>query len=139
MHGDRLLRLARLLREDAANPKGVKFDMGTWGKAGVLRTPGVSCGTAACAMGLAALSGEFAAEGLKAKIEGFWRPHVFPTMPGFARSGYWAAMDLFDIGYNDAAFLFSPDGWNDRRAVAEVAVSERIEKYVATNLAPASE
>lgn len=63
----RLLRLAKLLREDARTKKGVMFDMGTWGD---FKTPQptMSCDTRACAFGLAAISGKFKREGLGFKV-----------------------------------------------------------------------
>ena len=56
MNKKRLLKLADLLEADAKNKKGIKFDY--WATANLAdpKEP-ISCGTSACAMGLAALSG----------------------------------------------------------------------------------
>ena len=44
MNKKRLLKLADLLEADANNPKGIKFDMGTWGD-GKGEVADVSCRT----------------------------------------------------------------------------------------------
>lgn len=67
MQIERLKLLAQKLREDAANPNGIKFEIGVW-YGDVDGAKPVSCGTTACAMGLAALSPEFQAMGLKPQI-----------------------------------------------------------------------
>lgn len=69
----RALKLADLLEKDAKNKKGIRFDLSTVFTATALEegkdipsdyVPEVSCGTTACAMGLAAISGEFKRAGL---------------------------------------------------------------------------
>ena len=65
MNKRRLLKLADLLEADAENKTGVQFDLKGWGHSHDDDTPvAVSCGTTACAMGLAVLSGAFADAGL---------------------------------------------------------------------------
>jgi len=74
-HKVRLMKLHDLLieqaeHEEARDAARMRFDMGTWGEVGLRsREKGQhlsvhNCGTAACALGLAALSGEFSELGL---------------------------------------------------------------------------
>src|SRR5258706_528932 len=104
MNKRRLLKLADLLEADAKNKNGIKFDMADWGLVADPENP-LSCGTDACAMGLAALSGAFRRAGLTAstpaggRISFFWRGHE--------SDGISAATKLFDIDRNDATDLFA--------------------------------
>ncbi len=89
MRTDLLLRFADLLEADANNPEGVKFDLGAWAQDSrldlnkmspdeveqllyptTIETVPVNCGTAACALGLAAISGAFKDEIIPVKGEG---------------------------------------------------------------------
>jgi hypothetical protein len=102
MNKRRLLKLADLLEKDAKNKKGIKFDMQVWG---VIDNPDkpMSCGTSACAMGLAALSGAFKSAGLGYEIGddgGLWI-----TIHGY-HSPIGAAMWIFNIKDRAAAYLF---------------------------------
>jgi len=74
MNKRRLLKLADLLEADAKNKKGVKFDLGTWGNLneGTPEEEVISCGTTACAAGLAAMSGAFKKEGLGYRLVPYW-------------------------------------------------------------------
>src|SRR5580704_5650057 len=63
MNKRRLLKLADLLEADAKNKKGIQFDYHHWGSVGNREEP-LSCGTSACALGLAAISGAFTRAGL---------------------------------------------------------------------------
>jgi hypothetical protein len=135
MHADRLLKLAGLLEADAANPKGLKFDLGTWGETPSPKDEiGISCGTIACAMGLAVLSGEFEKYGLfnGAVSSKHW---ILPKMDETGDTGFWAAAELFDIGYADAEHLFKhgayPDNCPTTGAEGERAVATRIREFVA--------
>src|SRR4029077_7380763 len=132
MNADRLMRLVALLRRDAANPKGVQFDMSTWGETkawGEKRAP-ASCGTAACAFGLAAISGEFAAEGLTYVKMGFWGGRIFVKYA--MMEGFDAAAAFFGISGSDANYLFGDGTYNlTAGAAAEVEVANEIERYVA--------
>lgn len=131
MNKDRLLRLVALLRQNAANPKGVKFDMGTWGKTnawGHERAP-ASCGTAACAFGLAAISGEFKADGLSYQKHGFWGGRIAVVYDW--AEGFEAAAKFFDISCDDAHYLFDARTYvNTTGADAEIEVANKIERYV---------
>ena len=125
MHKKRLLKLADLLEADAKNKKGIKFDMGTWG---VTEYGNLSCGTQACAMGLAALSGAFKRQGLRAEIYfGDVTVH-FGEYEGFA-----AASELFGISGGDACWLFSSSYYDGAMigAKAECIVAKRIRAFVA--------
>lgn len=93
MNKRRLLKLADLLEEDAANAKGVKFDLrvvachakkhkeaptspyddGRYFRPG--ERPTLDCGTAAGAVGLAVLSGAFKRQGFTYQID---PDHAYP-------------------------------------------------------------
>jgi hypothetical protein len=140
MNKRRLLKLADLLEADAANKKGVKFDLNDWAKPadgrrffeGDERVP-VSCNTSACAMGLAAISGAFKRSGLKYELqENVWTGgfSLVPTFNG--KSGFDAAEALFEISSLTAEYLFDSDYYaKSRGAHAELAVAARIRKLVA--------
>jgi hypothetical protein len=128
MHKRRLLKLADLLEADAKNKKGVKFDMGNWGWTDDAKNP-LSCGTSACAMGLAALSGKFKRAGLTYKFHG---PALHFCWNGRDIDGIEAAEQLFEIDSSDAWDFFLPkEGEPDEGAKAERALAKRIRKFVA--------
>jgi hypothetical protein len=124
MNKRRLLKLAELLEADAKNPAGIKFDMGEWGWISDPENP-VSCGTTACAMGLAALSGAFKRTGLKYEMPGYFRMEI--TMPG-ARDGIASAMKLFEISRAEAEYLFADQAGIGRRG--ELKEARCIRKFV---------
>lgn len=70
IHTARLLKLALILtlHQEPTKKRGTEFDMGVWGYHDGRHKPGVKdnfCGTAACALGHAAMDKEFRADGLK--------------------------------------------------------------------------
>lgn len=154
MRTDRLLRLADLLEADANNPTGVKFDLGHWAtsaehaealdaqeatfdviqkkrfKEGIKEIP-VNCNTAACAMGLAAISGAFKDEGLSWTLFQCRNGtgELLPTLGTLA--GFAAAARLFDIDSNTTFNLFDPSYYDVIRGKkAELAVADRIRSLV---------
>lgn len=133
MNRRRLLKLADLLEADAKNKKGVKFDIGTWGRSEDGEAPvSVSCGTVACAMGLAVVSGAFKRAGLTNLLDDENPARICPAHKG--ESGFGAAVSLFDIQYKDAAFLFDGDYYPPSKstgAVGERFVAKRIRDFVA--------
>jgi hypothetical protein len=141
MNKQRLLKLADLLKADAKNKKGLKFDLSTVGESsdwldGEEFRPGVDCGTTACAMGLAAVSGAFKRAGLSYRVDD---DQINTTMNG-RRVGYdRAAMRLFGISLGEADFLFTPSyyfGQEIRGAVGERLVARRIRDFVAGKVKP---
>lgn len=155
MRADLLTRQAALLRRDAANPTGVKFDLSSWAEPAVdseLRNKAstyrsfwkgdvevvpVSCSTKACAFGLAAISGEFKAEGLTYHIN--YRGDLIPriiTLDGIIHSGFTAAEVLFGIEGDDAEYLFDPDCYEETPvgASGEIEVAQRIEHFIVGNI-----
>lgn len=133
MNKKRLLKLADLLEADAKNKNGIMFDMGTFGWVEDEKKP-VSCGTQACAMGLAGLSGAFKRAGLAAQIHengsvGFrWNGRK-------VLSGFTAAERLFEIGSYEANDLFGSESVQingGQGAAAELAVAKRIRQFVKT-------
>jgi hypothetical protein len=138
----RLLTLAKLLEKDAKNKKGLKFDMGTWGVVDtdddgkLLGKPGLNCHTTACAMGLAALSGKFARQGLRYEVD---YGDINMWMKGselYQGDGIVAAKRLFSIDNDAAMWLFGgstscDDAHRLKGREAELKVAKRIRNYVA--------
>lgn len=135
MNTERLLLLATKLRENAANPVGAKFDIRDWYGSFDKNKP-ISCGTTACAMGLAALLPEFQAMGLKYETVENTNNEIVPIAVSFAgHEGLSAAESLFDISYSLADSLFTPRDYPSgkrRGAEGELEVAERLE-YLAAN------
>lgn len=134
----KLLKLAKLLEDDARRKKGIKFDLGFWGIVEDKSNP-LSCNTTACAMGLAALSGKF--KGLEARVS--------PLAGGMEvvydkrAFGFEAAAQLFNIPYEVAVWLFGVEYYDIEQgetidnytvtegAIGEKMVAKRIRDYVA--------
>jgi hypothetical protein len=140
----RLLKLADMLEEDAKNRKGLKFDMSDWGS-GEDKTKPISCGTTACAMGLAGLSGAFKRAGLKTVLLGddkaFWIDINFDGPAGSTNGAYGSAQLLFNITSKEADFLFIPEFYPFDKltgAKGERYVAERIRDFVAGKVGPYS-
>lgn len=114
---ERLAFLAKKLREPL--PEDLTFDIGAWRKER-------SCGTAACAVGYAALLPELAADGLVVPPNGY---------PRFRRhSGYDAASKFFGIPYGAALSFFNPDYY--KGSIGRVTpdhVADRIDQWLAQN------
>lgn len=160
MNKERLLRLADLLEADAANPNGVKFDLRgwaipskhleAWDSLWAFREKNpdhlrffepaaevqVSCGTAACAMGLAVISGAFLNEGLSYEIDlsdGQLSP-VFTDERGLRHASWAAAIEFFDLKDSDGDYdwgaanhLFDATEYEPSHgAEAELEVARRI-------------
>jgi hypothetical protein len=144
MNKKRLLKLADLLEADAKNKKGIKFNMGTWGD--IYETDNLmSCGTKACAMGLAALSGAFKRAGLGYNLTRYPDLEYCPAQLNitFSRNGYThhggivSAMHLFDLTDQQAEALFTPNdlfGGTYTGAEAERHLAKLIRKFVAGKL-----
>ena len=142
MNKKRLLKLADLLEADANNPNGLKFDMGTWGESSG-ETAEISCGTRACAMGLAALSGAFKRQGLHYEITG--DPYSTATFIDINfkdevySDGMESAEKLFGITDQESEFLFDDNSYPQRYKTgkrAELYVAKRIRDFVAGKVGP---
>jgi hypothetical protein len=136
MNKRRLLKLADLLEADAKNKKGIKFDLATWGAAKEGQEVSHSCGTAACAMGLAVISGAFKRDGLYNGSSDL--NSVCPAVG--SKDGYGAAMLLFNLEWEEATFLFWGSSYPRRKrkgAVAELYVAKRIRDFVAGKVSAA--
>lgn len=99
----RLGKLSALLRKDAKRKNGVRFDIHDFGTISNHKKP-LSCGTTACALGLAALSEEFKHQGLGYEISG---TNIRILYKGDDLSEYYTASKVFDISEGLATFLFS--------------------------------
>jgi len=130
---EKLLLLATKLEADAANPKGMKFDLANWFDAESIMKlekdmvrPTPDCGTTGCAIGLAMITPEFLEEGFAAGMRRY---------PDYNGDTGWEALEsYFGVEYNDAIRLFMDDQYpKDLRkgAEAERAVAQRIREYVA--------
>lgn len=131
----RMLTLATLLEADAKNKYGLKFDLGTWGDGVDRNHMGLDCGTRACAMGLAALSGKFKRAGLRYKIRDnsdfFGDSTNLVVMLG-NRRGFSAAQKLFDLSEDEAEWLFSKNYYTlEQGKGAERAVAKRLRRFAA--------
>lgn len=136
----RLLKLADMLMADARKKKGIKFDLGVIAKPSSNTqplsqdyVPPLSCGTTACAMGLAAISGEFKRAGLS-YIVNIWENDISTTLNGVKTDYTDAAIRVFDITRDAANYLFSPWWYSGhtRGAKGERAVAQRIRQFVKT-------
>lgn len=146
----RLLKLAELLEKDARNKKGVKFDLETWAapsgsrpweRSWDRREPEieVGCGTSACAVGLACISGAFKRAGLtfgykKSFGGGF---HLVPKFNGSRE--FRAVERFFEVGAPEAKFLFAADEYPENKltgAIGERYVAKRIRDFVAGKVSP---
>ncbi len=161
MRADLLRRLSALLRKDAADPKGVQFDLGFWAAPSVSELPSrcfatdditkvkLDCGTTACAMGLAALSGEFSEEGLTCMFQASTADGMgyalFPQMLSTGAANFDAAAQLFELTFQAAQYLFDPEEYGHRSgyrnpdfpgeyvprgAVGELFGADRIDAFI---------
>jgi hypothetical protein len=134
MNKRRLLKLADLLEADAKNKNSIKFDLHDWGNARDDKELALNCGTTACAMGLAVLSGAFKRAGL---TNGGSKYFILPEHGDHL--GFDAAASLFDIRLNEAEFLFAQGKYASiyqKGAVGERAVAKRIRQFVAGKAHP---
>lgn len=134
MKKSRLLRLAKLLEDDAVKPDGIKFDL----RIMVSRPPDlptgapipVNCGAAACAIGLWGLSGKF--RGVTYDLWDGW-----PRYKGL--SGRDAADAYFELTERQSQWLFLSDKYPQKKitgAVGEMTVAKRIRDFVAGKANP---
>lgn len=137
MNKRRLLKLADLLEADAKNKKGIKFDLETWGYANNDDDAPVShsCGTTACAVGLAVVSGAFKRSGLKNYFEG-----GSSICPEFEGKNEWPAVRaFFGLSFGEDEFLFSDHRYPVGKtigAIGERYVAKRIRDFVAGKVSP---
>jgi hypothetical protein len=132
---DRLERMVALLDRHIAEPK-INFNLASWvtsvskrgGITNLFRK--VECHTAACAVGLALVSGEFKEEGLKMGYETIdGTSGISPLYEG--ETSYTAVAKLFGISRDQAIQFFSPNSYYDFRGKeAALAVRNRICKFV---------
>lgn len=141
MNKRRLLKLADLLEADASNRGGIKFDLSTVGEATDWEPdykPTLDCGTTACAMGLAAISGAFKRRGLSYILN---EQTIKLTINGRPASYLEAAQRLFGISVDAAHFRFTPGHHYDyadvSKARGERRVAKRIRDFVAGKVGPA--
>lgn len=145
----RLLKLADMLEADAKNKKGIKFNLNTVAEPSDRQKsaketsfdPTVSCGTTACAMGLAAISGAFKRAGLSYDVDSWeryfdnkWVHTIQTTIDGQIVDYDDAAVAIFGITLEEANFLFTPRCYGrlpKTGAKGERIVAKRIRDFVA--------
>lgn len=146
MHRDRLERLAILL-ENYRESSGPRFDLGSWGtselrRGGFLWLRKHTCNTAACAVGLACISGVFRSDGL---LHAYDDLGLYPIFDG--ASEWDAVRDFFDLTIRQGFRLFDKDeyrvwyGEEGARAVARrirsmIAPRKRASKKPKTDISP---
>lgn len=141
----RLLKLAAMLQADAKNKTGMRFDIGTvgevsdWkGKFSKDNPPKLDCGTTACAMGLAGISGAFKKAGLGYKIsEG--GSNIYNTFNDRLIDFDQAAVKVFGVSKEQATYMFSPNyyPYNKRTGVlGEREAVRRIKRVAAGKKIP---
>lgn len=147
MNIERLTRLRDLLRADAANPKGVKFDLNAWvaqdrnggarlsyeikdGKPVV--APTMSCDTFACALGLACLDPSFQAEGLRFTLEDSESTDSRMTPWFNGETHFEAGAEFFGITDADSTYLFDPECYETtpQEAKGELFVAQRVDDLI---------
>jgi hypothetical protein len=101
-----------------------KFDLDSWTQDDC--ATGVSCDTAACAVGWACSIPEFRAYGFV--LNG--NPNAEPFFDG--ELGWEAVIKFFDIHRSAAEFLFYSGKYDDEPSITNVAT--RIRNFVATNV-----
>lgn len=130
----RIIKLAELLEKDARKKKGISYNQTTFGRIGDPDNV-LSCGTQACALGLAALSGAFKRAGLGYKIiPNNYGIHygINFTWKSKAAEPITAAMKTFGITHEEAQILFGGSSGSAVHvgAVAERSVAKRLRNFV---------
>lgn len=137
---DRLNKLADLLDADAANKKGIRFNLGLLAFVDKKDDP-LSCGTQACAIGLAALSGKFNRAGMRVIMDSH-SPTNSITI-GYTKTGgdkdirwEWeaAAKGVFGLTLGEVQWLFTEGAYaytGRMGASAERAVAARLRRMAA--------
>jgi hypothetical protein len=121
MNVERLIVLADAL--DAWQPsfRANEFDLGCWH---VER----SCGTAVCAVGLAATLPELRAAGFK-----LYRGRIFNvSYPSYLGIRGWPAVErFFDVSEDTATYLFGPESYDESERSNPRVVARRLRELVA--------
>ena len=127
MNVDRLERLAKLL-DQQTDACPVKFDLSGWGEAKKVEEN--ICGTQACAVGLACLSGEFDSDGLFFERGTFQNPsEIYPIFNG--QSSWGAVNSFFGLTHAQSMHLFDMCSYdNTRGASAAHEVAGRIRTMI---------
>ena len=147
MNKRKLLKLAAMLEADAKNKKGIKFDLEIVASASITnfsvttaefpdgKQPTLDCETAACAIGLACLSGKF--KGLSYSITklGFFNVVVNGHTASFESS-----YKIFDLTVSEGEWLFVPWSYDKspKGAKGERLVAKRIRDFVSGKANPPS-
>ena len=145
MHIDRLEHLENLLRANAVNPVGMRFNLDGWigdstlGFGAIMEhpdnwVPTVSCSTVGCAIGLASMDPKFNEWGLPIMNNRARRPQIMNPVSGEVFFDEWQGIALlFDIATHQAEYLFyagNYDGFPTVGAEGELAVADRIHDMI---------
>lgn len=130
---ERLERLAVILDGYQPGDNRLEFDLHQWTepkmkRGGFLWLQQVECGTKACAVGLACLSGVFASEGFSA-----YRNYRRRLVPTFKDKENWAAVRMFfGLSKKQALRLFEDKSYPESKGpIAANAVACRIRSMIA--------
>lgn len=135
MNRERLERLAALL-EGYRDRETPRFDLQSWGtsknqRGGLFWLRKDSCGTAACAVGLACHSGAFTQDGLSHETDA--NGAITPMFRDF--EGWTAVKAFFGLDQSQATSLFAAHSYEltDGEAAAQ-AVATRIRQTIASQV-----
>ena len=133
---ERLQILSAALRKDAVDPKGTSFSLSTWLKFDERKGPAIECGTEACAVGLACLTPELQAQGLRyIRVSYAHDDQQGPyAVPAFGTARDWEAVEeFFGLTDEEAFHLFNQDAYPDWHygEKGELAVADRIDALIA--------
>lgn len=153
MNRTRLRKLSEVLFANAnAEPLKIDVDLRSWGevctrRGGFLYLREVNCGTEACAIGVAVLSGVFKAEGFTYTAEKFksYRGSITDLTPvysapsGMRYLGWEAVNEFFELKDDQAHNLFAKVAYEEGESLgpdALRAVATRINDMLVMNAAP---
>jgi hypothetical protein len=127
MYKRRLQKLADVLKRDADKKDGIKFNLHLVASrtGDIKQNSPLDCGTAACAIGLWGLCGEF-------KVDGVTHDRGWPLYRGYG--GIVAARMYFGLTRQQSERLFLADSYPPEKRTgraAELAVVTRIGRMVA--------
>lgn len=131
----RLNKLADLLDADAANKKGIRFNLGLLANVSSVEAP-ISCGTQACALGLAALSGKFKKAGMRVDHFNASGGNTISIGHDNGSRVTWdwhhTAKAVFGLSYGQVDWLFTSGAYRGNQgASTERKVAERLRKVAA--------
>ena len=133
LRGRKLMtRLADLLMKNSRNKKGLFFNYGDWGSVEAGGKPGMNCGTSACALGLAAISGKFPGLGYRYSHGGLISIDTNLRKPSVRLTNVETGALYFDLTNDESYHIFGGGIATEESlgAKAERAVAKAIRQFV---------